>query len=150
MGRQCRNQKISDVLRNLDAVEGLVRLHDPMREEMIRGKKTDSADTMRWINRACKSIGDDDPSKAKIGVALVSADTLMQAFPSGYVQRCRVVYERHRSGPRFASPVGDQWMSASPVDEVNIDDLIIDPHPSEYYGEALHTPAEVLAMFLNM
>ncbi|MFS7968282.1 hypothetical protein Hanom_Chr09g00795631 [Helianthus anomalus] len=74
----------------------------------------------------------------------------MQAFPSEYVQHCRAVYERCRSGRRCAYPVGDRRMSASPVDKVNIDDLIIDPHPLEYYAEALHTPAEVLAMFPDM
>ncbi|MFS7945192.1 hypothetical protein Hanom_Chr06g00521271 [Helianthus anomalus] len=146
MGRQCRNRKIFDVLRNLDATEGLVRLHDPVTEEMIRGKQTGSGDTMPRINRSCKSAGEDGPSKDEVGVTPLSADTLMQAFPSEYVQRCRAVYERRRSGRRCANPVSDQRMSASPVDEVNIDELIIDPHPLEYYGEALHTPAEMLSM----
>ncbi|XP_022041443.1 zinc finger MYM-type protein 5-like [Helianthus annuus] len=41
MGRQCHNRKISDVLLNLDAAEGLVRLQDPVTEEMIRDNNSD-------------------------------------------------------------------------------------------------------------
>ncbi|MFS8007098.1 hypothetical protein Hanom_Chr14g01256991 [Helianthus anomalus] len=150
MGRQCRNWKISDVLRNLDAAEGLVHLQDSVTEEMIRGKQTNFDDTMTRINRACKNIEEDNPSWAEVGVALLLAGTLMQAFPSDYVQRCRAVYERRRNGRRCANPVGDQRVSVSPVDEVNIDDLIVDPHPLEYYCETFYTLAEVLAMFLDM
>ncbi|MFS7889769.1 hypothetical protein Hanom_Chr00s000005g01610951 [Helianthus anomalus] len=149
MGREFRNQKISDVLRNLDVADGLIRLQDPVMEEMIRGKRADSGNTLPRINRSCKSIEYECPSEAEVGMALLSTDTLMPAFPFEYVQRCRIVYERRRSGRRCANPVGDRRVSASPVDEVNIDDLIIDPHPLEYYGEALYTPAEVLAMFLD-
>ncbi|MFS7911328.1 hypothetical protein Hanom_Chr02g00116831 [Helianthus anomalus] len=148
--QKCRNRKMSDVLRNLDAAEALVRLQDPVTEKMIWGKKANSGDTMPWINRSCKSIRDDGPSKAEACVVLLSANTLMQAFPHEYVQRCRAVYERCRIGRRCAGSVGDRGISASPVDEVNINDLIVDPHLLEYYGEALHTPAKVLGMFPDM
>ncbi|MFS7939051.1 hypothetical protein Hanom_Chr05g00447071 [Helianthus anomalus] len=147
---KCRNRKMFDILRNLDAADALVCLRDPVTEKMIWGKKANTCDTMPWINRSCKSIRDDDPSKAEAGVVLLSADTLMQAFPSEYVQHCRVLYERCRIGRRCAGSVGDRRMSASPVDEVHINDLIVDPHPLEYYGEGLHTPAAVLAMFPDM
>ncbi|MFS7945185.1 hypothetical protein Hanom_Chr06g00521191 [Helianthus anomalus] len=47
----------------LDVAEDLVT------EEMIRGKQTDSGDAMPRINRSCKSVGEDGPSKAEVGVA---------------------------------------------------------------------------------
>ncbi|MFS8003552.1 hypothetical protein Hanom_Chr13g01215311 [Helianthus anomalus] len=150
MGRQCRNRKISDVLQNLDAADGLVGLQDLVTEEMVRDKRTDSGDPLPQIKRSCKSIGEEGLSKAGLGVARLSADTLMQAFPSDHVQRCRMVYERRRSGRRCASLVDDRRVSTSPVGEVNVDDLIVDPHPLEYYGEALYTPAEVRAMFADV
>ncbi|MFS7978531.1 hypothetical protein Hanom_Chr10g00916561 [Helianthus anomalus] len=117
---------------------------------MIRGKQADSGDTPPQINRSCKSIEGEGPAEAEVGVALLSADTLVQAFPPEYVQRFRMVYGRRRSGRRCANPVGDRRLSASPVGEVNIDDLIVDPHPLEYYGEALYTTTEVMAMFPDM
>ncbi|KAJ0433278.1 hypothetical protein HanIR_Chr17g0868481 [Helianthus annuus] len=82
-----------------------------------------------------------------LDVVFLTADTRMQAFPPEYTQRCESVYQRRRFGRRCVSSVKGQKMPASPVDEVHVDDLIVDPHPLEYYGEALHTPAEVLAMF---
>ncbi|MFS7888847.1 hypothetical protein Hanom_Chr00s000002g01599881 [Helianthus anomalus] len=150
MDRKC-NRKISDMLHTLDVAKALVRLQDPVKDKTMRGKKANSGDTMPCINRSCKGIGEDDPSrvqvKADIDVVVLTADTLRQAFPPEYIQRCRVVYQRCRCGCRCVSSIEDQKIPASPVDEVNVDDLIADPHPLEYYGKALHTPAEVLAMF---
>ncbi|MFS7986080.1 hypothetical protein Hanom_Chr11g01006201 [Helianthus anomalus] len=113
---------------------------------MIRGKEVNSEDTVPRVSRSCKSIEDESHSKADTGVISLSADTLLQAFPSNHVQRCMMVYERHRNGRRCAGLVVDRSVLAFPTDEVDVDDLIVDPHPLEYYGEALYTPAEVRAM----
>ncbi|MFS8017040.1 hypothetical protein Hanom_Chr15g01375601 [Helianthus anomalus] len=154
MDRKCRNRKISDILRNLDAAEALVRLQEPVTEKMIRGKKASSNDTRPYINTSCKGIGDDDLSRVQVQVGVhavfLTADTLMHAFPPEYIQQCKTVYQRRRCGRRCVSSVEGPKMPTSPVDEVNFDDLIVDPHPLEYYCEALRTPAEVLAMFPDM
>ncbi|MFS7939773.1 hypothetical protein Hanom_Chr05g00455891 [Helianthus anomalus] len=75
----------------------------------------------------------------------MSTDTLMGAIPPDHVQRCGLVYERRRSGRSGKNLVGDQEVVALLMGEENVDDLIVDPHPLECYGVALHTPAEVRA-----
>ncbi|MFS7993328.1 hypothetical protein Hanom_Chr12g01092771 [Helianthus anomalus] len=149
MGRKCHKQKIFHVLRRLDAADGLILLQVLVTKEMIRGKEVNSGDTVPQVSWSCRSIRDEDPSRVEPGGVPLSADTLMQAFPPDHVQRCRLVYERRRSSRRNTSLVDDQRVLAFPIDEVNVDDLIVDPHHLEDYGEALYTPAEVRAMFPN-
>ncbi|MFS7918725.1 hypothetical protein Hanom_Chr03g00204491 [Helianthus anomalus] len=146
MGRKCHKQKISHILRRLDAADALVHLQVLVIEEMIRGREVNSDDNVPRVSRSCKSIKDEGHSKADTGVISLSADTLLKAFPSDHVQRYRMVYKRRRNGRRCACLVDDQSVLAFPVDEVNVNNLIVDPHPSEYYGEALYTPTEVRAM----
>ncbi|MFS8016261.1 hypothetical protein Hanom_Chr15g01366451 [Helianthus anomalus] len=146
MGRKCHTQKISHVFRRLDAADGLVHLQVPVTKEMIRGREMNSDDTVPRVSRSCQSIGDKGPPKADAGVISLSADTLMEAFPPGHVQCCRLVYDRRRSGHRCTSLVDDRRVLAFPADEVNVNDLTVDPHPLEAYGVALYTPTEVSAM----
>ncbi|MFS8004659.1 hypothetical protein Hanom_Chr13g01228431 [Helianthus anomalus] len=114
---------------------------------MIRGEEVNFGDTVPRVSRSCRSIRYEDPSRVEPGGVPLSTYTLMQAFPPDHVQRCRLVYERRRSGRRDTSLVDDRRVLTFPIDEVNVDDQIVDPHPLEDYGEALYTPAEVRAMF---
>ncbi|MFS7917629.1 hypothetical protein Hanom_Chr03g00191341 [Helianthus anomalus] len=138
--------KISNVLRRLDVADALVHLQVSVTEEMIRGSEVNSSDAVPRVSQSCKRIENEGHSKAETGVVSLSADTLLQAFPSDHAQRCRMVYERCRNGHRCAGLVDDQSVLAFPVDEVNVNDLIVDPHPLECYGEALYTPPKVKAM----
>ncbi|MFS7963464.1 hypothetical protein Hanom_Chr08g00738361 [Helianthus anomalus] len=100
MGQKCHKQKMSHILRRLDAADALIHLQVPVTEEMIRGREVNSDDTVPRVSRSCKSIEDESHSKADKGVISLSADILTQAFPPDHVQCCRLVYERRRSGCR--------------------------------------------------
>ncbi|MFS7961384.1 hypothetical protein Hanom_Chr08g00714381 [Helianthus anomalus] len=71
-------------------------------------------------------------------------------FPSYRKGRCSVVYKRRQSGRLSAILVGAQMMTSDVGDWEGENQWIVDPHPLEWYGEALHTPLEVLAMFLDV
>ncbi|MFS7919562.1 hypothetical protein Hanom_Chr03g00214081 [Helianthus anomalus] len=86
-------------------------------------------------------------SGSDAGVMLLSADALMQVFLSDRRSRCTIVYKRRQSDRRCADPARAQMMTSAVGDEEKNNDWIVDPHPLEWYGEALQTPAEVLAMF---
>ncbi|MFS7955005.1 hypothetical protein Hanom_Chr07g00637351 [Helianthus anomalus] len=147
MVRRCHKQKISHVLRRLDAADGLILLQVLVTEEMIRGREVNSGETVPRVSRSWRSIGDEDPSRTEPSGVPLSAAILLQSFPPDHVQRYKLVYERHRGGRHDASLVDDRRALAFPVDEVDVNDLIVDPPPLEYYGKALYTPAEARAMF---
>ncbi|MFS7978672.1 hypothetical protein Hanom_Chr10g00918221 [Helianthus anomalus] len=113
---------------------------------MIKGREVPSYDALPRVSRSCKSVIYEEPAKADAGVASLTADTLMGAFPPNHVQRCELVYERRRNGHSGKILVGDREVVALPVDEENVNDLIVDPYPLECYGVALYTPTEVRAM----
>ncbi|MFS7956827.1 hypothetical protein Hanom_Chr07g00659151 [Helianthus anomalus] len=142
----CYKQRLSEIFRCLDAAGGLIHLLIPVTEEMIKGKEVTSDDVLPRVSRSCKIVIYEDPSKADVGVVSLSADNLMETLPLDRVQRCRLVYERRRRSRSSTNAVDDQEVVALPVDEENVDDLIVDPHPLECYGVALYTPAEVRAM----
>ncbi|MFS8007308.1 hypothetical protein Hanom_Chr14g01259491 [Helianthus anomalus] len=71
----------------------------------------------------------------------------MLSFPSDRRGQCSVVYKRRQSGRPFAIPVDAQMTTSIMGDGEGENPWIIDPHPLKWYGEALHTPLEVLAMF---
>ncbi|MFS7943795.1 hypothetical protein Hanom_Chr06g00504441 [Helianthus anomalus] len=145
MSRRSYKQRLSDIFRRLDAADGLVRLQVLVTEEMIRGEGVPHDDVLPRVSRSCKSIIHEEPSHVEASAAVLSADTLIRAFPPDHIQRCEVVYERRRRNRSGKKPVEDQEVMAAPVDEGNADELIVDPHPLECYGEVLHTPAEVKA-----
>ncbi|MFS7964542.1 hypothetical protein Hanom_Chr08g00751571 [Helianthus anomalus] len=112
---------------------------------MIRGGGVPLDEVLPRVNRSCKSIINGEPSHAEASDAVLSADTLIRAFPSDHIQRSEVVYERRRGSRSGKKSAEDQEVVVAPVDEGNTDELIVDPHLLEYYGEVLHTPAEVKA-----
>ncbi|MFS7961920.1 hypothetical protein Hanom_Chr08g00720621 [Helianthus anomalus] len=77
----------------------------------------------------------------------LSADALTQGFPSDQRGRCSVVYKRRQGGRLSAIPAGVQMMTSAVGDGESENKWIIDPQPLKWYGEALHTHVEVLAMF---
>ncbi|MFS7955126.1 hypothetical protein Hanom_Chr07g00638971 [Helianthus anomalus] len=121
--------RLSDIFRRLDAADGLVRLHIPVTEELIRGEEVPSDAVLPGL----------------AGAASLSVDTLMGIVTPDRVQRYQLVYERRRGGRSGKNLVGNQVVVGLPVVEENVDNLIVDPHPLECYGEVLHTPAEVMA-----
>ncbi|MFS7935480.1 hypothetical protein Hanom_Chr05g00403981 [Helianthus anomalus] len=127
MSRRSYKQRLSDIFHRLDAANGLVRLQILVTEEMIRGAGVPSDVVPPRVSRSWRSIIYEDPSPADTSAASLSADTLMGVVPPDRVQLCHL------------------GVLALPVVEENIDDLIVDPHPLEYYGEVLHTLAEVMA-----
>ncbi|KAJ0934520.1 hypothetical protein HanRHA438_Chr03g0108351 [Helianthus annuus] len=157
MSRKCRLQKVSNILQTPDVAEAMVRLRDKVPDKTTECGESDMINplnTVPCINLSGKGIKGDGPSVAGVdadaGVVSLIADTLMQAFPPERLRRCRIVYERRQSGRRCTNPVGAWRMIASPAGEGNDDNLIVDPHPLEWYGEALHTPVEVLALFPDL
>ncbi|MFS7947575.1 hypothetical protein Hanom_Chr06g00549881 [Helianthus anomalus] len=144
-GRKCYKQRLFDIFRRLDAADGLVRLQIPVTEEMIKGKRVPCDDALPQVSRCCKSVIYEDLSQADASPVSLSADTLMGVVPPDHVQGCGLVYERRRGGRSGKNQVDDQEVVALLLDEENVGDLIIDPHPLECYGVALHTPAEVRA-----
>ncbi|MFS8032308.1 hypothetical protein Hanom_Chr17g01556051 [Helianthus anomalus] len=138
-------EELSDIFRRLDAADGLVHLHIPVTEEMIRGEGLPSDAVLPRVSRSCRSIIYEDSSQADTSAASLSADTVMGIVSPDRVQRCQLVYERRHGGRFGKNLVGNQVVVAFPVVEENVDDLIVDPHPLEFYGEVLHTPAEVMA-----
>ncbi|MFS7891327.1 hypothetical protein Hanom_Chr00s000280g01633351 [Helianthus anomalus] len=81
------------------------------------------------------------------GGKLLSADALMRVFPYDSRGRFKVVYKRRPSDRHCANPA-KAYIRVSTLDGEEDDNVwIVDPHPLECYGEALHTPTEVLAMF---
>ncbi|MFS7947581.1 hypothetical protein Hanom_Chr06g00549951 [Helianthus anomalus] len=145
MSRKYYKHRLSDIFRLLDVADGLVRLQIPVTEEMIKGKRVPSDDALPRVSRSCKSVIYEDLSQADASPVSLSADTLMGAVPPDHVQRCGLVYGRHRGGRSGKNQVDDREVVALPVDEENVGDLIVDPHPLECHGVALHTPAEVRA-----
>ncbi|MFS8031639.1 hypothetical protein Hanom_Chr17g01548231 [Helianthus anomalus] len=145
MSQRSYKQRLSDIFRRLDAADGLVRLQVLVTEYMIRGEEVPHDNVLPRVSRSCKIIIHEEPSHVEANVAVLSADTLMRAFPSDLLRRCGIVYERRRGGRSGKKPVKDQEVKAAPVDEGNTDELIVDPHLLECYGEVLHTPTEVVA-----
>ncbi|MFS8019334.1 hypothetical protein Hanom_Chr15g01402591 [Helianthus anomalus] len=80
------------------------------------------------------------------GVTRLSATVLSQCFPVGWRGGCSIVYERRWSDRRSVTPTRTQM--AHVMGDGN--KWIVDPHPLEWYGEAIYTSVEVLAMFLGV
>ncbi|MFS7977606.1 hypothetical protein Hanom_Chr10g00905991 [Helianthus anomalus] len=74
----------------------------------------------------------------------------MRVFPSDRRGRCMMVDKRRHGDRRCAIPARAQMRTSAVDGEENDKDWIVDPHPLEWYGEALNTPAEVLAMFTDV
>ncbi|MFS7946649.1 hypothetical protein Hanom_Chr06g00538851 [Helianthus anomalus] len=77
------------------------------------------------------------------GVTRLSAHALTQVFPVDRKGHCSIVYQRCRRDRCLAPP------TEIPMVPVDDNEWIVDPHPLEWYGEALYTSEEVLAMFLG-
>ncbi|MFS7889176.1 hypothetical protein Hanom_Chr00s000003g01603891 [Helianthus anomalus] len=144
MSRRSYKQRLSDIFRRLDAADGFVRLQVLVTEDMIRGEEVPHDNVVPWVSRSCKSVIHEETSYAEASAAVLSANTLMRAFPPDRLQRCGVVYERRRGGRSSKKPVDDHEVMAAPMDEGTTNKLIVDPHPLECYGEVLRTPAEVV------
>ncbi|MFS7889191.1 hypothetical protein Hanom_Chr00s000003g01604051 [Helianthus anomalus] len=144
MSRRSYKQRLSDIFRRLDVADGLVRLQVLVTEYMIREEEVPQDNVVPRVSRSCKSVIHEEPSYAEASAAILSTDTLMRAFPPDRLQRCGAVFERRCGGRSGKKPVDDQEVMAAPVDEGNTDELIVDPHPLECYGEVLRTPAEVV------
>ncbi|MFS7956076.1 hypothetical protein Hanom_Chr07g00650301 [Helianthus anomalus] len=78
---------------------------------------------------------------ANEGVTRLSAHALTQDFPFDWKGYCSIVYQRRRRDPCLAPP------TETPMVPVDDNEWIVDPHPLEWYGEALYTSVEVLSMF---
>ncbi|MFS8003431.1 hypothetical protein Hanom_Chr13g01213901 [Helianthus anomalus] len=150
MSCKYRLRKISDILKTLDAADAMVRLRDGVPEKVVGSEEF--PDTVPCLNLSGRGNKDGVPSATRIGAGAVLLTTaaLMQAFPPDRRCRCRMVYERCLTDRQCANPVGARRTATVLIGEKNDDDLIVDPHPLEWYSEALHTPAEVLAMFSGL
>ncbi|MFS7890299.1 hypothetical protein Hanom_Chr00s000031g01617141 [Helianthus anomalus] len=100
---------------------------------MIKGKGVSSDDVIPRVSRSCKSVIYEDPPQDGTSVIPLSTYTLMETLPPDRVQCCRLVYERRRRGHRHVNLVDGQEVGAVPVDEGNVDDLIVDPHPGVWH-----------------
>ncbi|MFS8002102.1 hypothetical protein Hanom_Chr13g01198161 [Helianthus anomalus] len=139
--RKFRSQRISEILRTFDVVEALLLLAGlPPERVSDRGGFLDSApySSTREHFSSLHIRGDKDE-----GVTPLSATVLTQRFPVGWRGRCSIVYERRQSNRRSVAMAGTQM--ASVVGDGN--EWIVNPHPLEWYGEAIYTSAEVLALF---
>ncbi|MFS8020879.1 hypothetical protein Hanom_Chr16g01420971 [Helianthus anomalus] len=145
MSRKYRLRRVSEILKTLDDADAMVCLVD-----QTPGKAVGNEGFLYTV--PCPGKGKDDvPFLTGVGddagVMLLSDDALMRVFPSDQRGRCTVVYKRRRSDRRFAILAGALMIKSAVGDGEKDNEWIVDPHPLEWYGEALHTPAEVLAMF---
>ncbi|MFS8019927.1 hypothetical protein Hanom_Chr15g01409491 [Helianthus anomalus] len=145
--RKYRSRRVSEILKTFDAAEALLHLGGLPSEKVAGSKGFPGTVPYSYSgeNYACFCTRGDNVE----GVTRLSANVLMQSFPSDRRGRCSVVYQQRQSGRLSAIP-DDVPMSASAmVGGEGENPLIIDPHLLEWFGEALHTPLEVLDMFTD-
>ncbi|MFS8002515.1 hypothetical protein Hanom_Chr13g01202981 [Helianthus anomalus] len=138
--RRFRSRRVSEILKNFDAAEALLQLRGLSSEGAAGSNVPFLYSGENYASR--RSRGDNGE-----GVTRLSANVLMQSFPSDRRGRCLVVYQRRPSGRLSATPAGVPMTASTIVGGEGENPWIIDPHPLEWYGEALHTPLEVLDMF---
>ncbi|MFS7905750.1 hypothetical protein Hanom_Chr01g00051341 [Helianthus anomalus] len=150
MNLKYRLRKVSEILKTLDAADVMVRLGDQASDKAAgSGRFVDTVPCMRSSGSKYDVLsitGIDGDA----GVKLLSTDALMRVFRSDRRCRCKMVYKRRQSDRRCANLARAQMMTSAMDGEENGNDWIVDPHPLEWYGETLHTPAEVIAMFSDM
>ncbi|MFS7997442.1 hypothetical protein Hanom_Chr12g01141821 [Helianthus anomalus] len=126
----------------------MLHLGSPLPEKAVR-----SAGFSYTVLHPCKGkdgisfptgVGDD------AGVTQLSANVLKQSFMYDRRGHCSVVYKRLHSGQPSTIPAGAQMTTSAMGDGEGENPWIVDPHPLEWYGETLHTPLEVLAMFPDL
>ncbi|MFS7953182.1 hypothetical protein Hanom_Chr07g00615551 [Helianthus anomalus] len=139
--RKFRSWRVSEILKTFDAAEALLLLTGlPSERVADRGGFLDTApySSTRENFSSLRIRGDNDE-----GVTRLSATVLTQRVLVGWRGCCSIVYERRRSDRRSVALAGTQM--ASVVGDGN--EWIGDPHPLEWFGEAIYTSAEVLTMF---
>ncbi|MFS7918977.1 hypothetical protein Hanom_Chr03g00207491 [Helianthus anomalus] len=139
--RKFRSRRVSEILRTFDAAEALLLLAGlPLERIVDRGGFLDPApcSSTRENLSFLRIRGDNDG-----GVTRLSATVLTKRFLVGWRGRCSIVYEWRWSGWRSVALAGTQMTSV--VGDGN--EWIVDPHPLEWYCEAIYTSTEVLAMF---
>ncbi|MFS7908863.1 hypothetical protein Hanom_Chr01g00088051 [Helianthus anomalus] len=145
MERKRYRQRLSEIFRVLDAVDGLLQLQNPVTISMLRKRRPLPNLTATRANRACKSVVHEDPQPVDSGVISLSADVLIELIPVDHVQRYRLTYERRRGGCSGKNPVDDLGMVAPLVVGESSGGLAVDPPVLVDDGAVLHTPAEVMA-----
>ncbi|MFS7988988.1 hypothetical protein Hanom_Chr11g01041431 [Helianthus anomalus] len=143
--RKYRLRRVSEILKTLDTVDAMLHFGSLTPEKAV-----ESEGFFCTMPRPCKGKDDilfptgvDDDA----GVTRLSANVLMKSFPSDQRGRCSVVYKRRQSGRLSAILAEAQMMTSVVGDGEGENQWIVVPHPLEWYGEALHIPLEVLAMF---
>ncbi|MFS7989218.1 hypothetical protein Hanom_Chr11g01044151 [Helianthus anomalus] len=130
--RQPRRRRVSDILKTLDAVDGLFLLSGSLTEPFVRD-------------------GDDNNG----GVTRLLVHAVTQAFPADWRGQCSIVYQRRRRGscavPPAKAPTGENITVAAVDDGEGANPWIVDPCPLSEYGEVMHTPLGVkrIRMVLN-
>ncbi|MFS7988572.1 hypothetical protein Hanom_Chr11g01036421 [Helianthus anomalus] len=145
MSRKSYRQRLSDIFRLLDVVDGLVQLHTPVTRSMIRWRGPPPPAVASRANRACKSFVYEDPQPADPDVSSLSADVMMELIPVDRVQRCRLVYKHRRGDCSMRKPEDDPGVITPLVIGGSTCDLVVDPPVLVCGGTVLHTPAEVMA-----
>ncbi|MFS8018244.1 hypothetical protein Hanom_Chr15g01389821 [Helianthus anomalus] len=145
MSRKSYRQRLSDIFRLLDAVDGLVQLQTPVTRSMIRRRGAPPLAVASWANRACKIVVYEDPQPADPNVSSLLADVMTELIPVDRVQRCHLVYKRRRGGCSMRKPEDDPGVITPLVIGGSTGDLAVDPPVLVCVGTVLHTPAEVMA-----
>ncbi|MFS7929539.1 hypothetical protein Hanom_Chr04g00333671 [Helianthus anomalus] len=143
-GRKYRSRRVTEILKTLDAAEAMLRLGSLTSEKTVESDRFSSTvlHPCRGRNGIPCPIGVD----VNAGVTRLSANVLMQSFPSDRRGRYSIVYKRRQSWRPSTTTADAQMTTSAMGDGEGENPWIADPHPLEWYGEALHTPLEVLAM----
>ncbi|MFS7957422.1 hypothetical protein Hanom_Chr07g00666191 [Helianthus anomalus] len=132
-----RWRRLSNVLKVLDAADGLLLLSNPVSDPAVRVEGVESVNHREALeNRLRLRLADDKNG----GVTRFSAHLVTRSFPVGRRGSSSIVYQRHR---RVIIPA---LSPASVVedDREGVNPWIVDPRPHSEYGEVLHTPYGVL------
>ncbi|MFS7936914.1 hypothetical protein Hanom_Chr05g00421351 [Helianthus anomalus] len=132
-----RWRRLSNVLKVLDVVDGLLLLSNPVTYPTVRDEGIESANHWEALeNRLRLHLADDNNG----GVTRLSAHLVTRSFPVGRRGSSSIVYQRRR---RIAIPAA---VPAGVVEDdgEGVNPWIVDPRPLSEYGEVLHAPYGVL------